>query len=76
MRHLVPFDEATKTIDPEVEISVMGTGGSLRAGSSSKTVRYERDDFEYVFLNAVWRTDSSFLSPLTRFRRSPLMACR
>lgn len=52
MRHLVPFDEATKTIDPEVEISVMGTGGSLRAGSSSKTVRYERDDFEYVFLNA------------------------
>lgn len=52
MRHLIPFDETTKTVDPEVEVNVFGTGGKVRAGSSSKTVRYDRDDFEYVFLDA------------------------
>lgn len=57
MRHLVPFDESTKTVDPEVEVSVFGTGGKLRAGSSSKTVRYDRDDFEYLLLDTCERKD-------------------
>lgn len=52
MRHLVPFDETTKTVDPEVEVNIFGSGGKVRAGSSSKTVRYDRDDFEYIFLDA------------------------
>ena len=52
MRYLVPFDESTKTVDPEIEVSVFGTGGKLRAGSNSKTVKYSRDDFEYLFVQA------------------------
>lgn len=52
MRHLVSYDELTKTIEPELEVSVFGTGGKLSVGSSAKTIRYERDDFEHVFLDA------------------------
>lgn len=52
LRHLVPFDESTKTFDPELEVSVFGSGGRLHAGSSAKTIRFSRDDFEYLFVKA------------------------
>lgn len=52
MRHLAPFDETTRTIDPEVDVSVLGTGGKLRVGAKSKTAHYHRDDFEFLFLKA------------------------
>lgn len=52
MRHLAPFDETTRTIDPEVDVSVLGTGGKLRVGTKSKTAHYHRDDFEFLFLKA------------------------
>lgn len=52
MRHLAPFDETTRTIDPEVDVSVLGTGGKLRMGARSKTAHYHRDDFEFLFLKA------------------------
>lgn len=52
MRHLVAYDELTRTVEPELEVNVLGTGGKLSVGSDSKTVRYDRDDFERVFLRA------------------------
>lgn len=72
MRHLIPFDEATKTVDPEVALNVLGTGGSLRAGSSSKTVRYERDDFEYVFLNACLKDGFKLLVTIDEIQKVSL----
>lgn len=72
MRHLVPFDEATKTVDPEVALNVLGTGGSLRAGSGSKTVRYERDDFEHVFLNACLKDGLKLLVTIDEIQKVSL----
>lgn len=50
MRGLIPHDEVTDTIEPEVAVNAFGTGGSLKVGGRAKTTHYNRDDFEYLFL--------------------------
>lgn len=72
MRRLAPYDEATKTIDPELEATVFGTGGKIKAGSSSKTVRYDRDDFEYVFLEACRRKNAKLFVTIDEIQKVSL----
>lgn len=72
MRHLFPFDESTKTVDPELEVNVLGTGGKVRGGSSSKTIHYDRDDFEYLFLKACTRDGFKLLVTIDEVQKVSL----
>ena len=72
MRHLVSFDESTKTVDPEVEVSVLGTGGKVRGGSFSRTVRYDSDDFPFLFLKAFEKGDLQLFLTIDEVQKVPL----
>lgn len=72
MRHLVPYSEATKTIDPAIEVSVLGTGGAIRGGSSSRTVRYDRDDFEYLFLKTCAKEGAKLFLTIDEIQKASL----
>ena len=72
MRHLSPFNESTKTIDPSLEVNVLCTGGRLHAGSSSETIRYDRNDFEYVFLNACQKKNAKLFVTIDEIQKVPL----
>lgn len=52
VRSLADSYEETMTIQPEASVSIFGTGGSISAGSISKTTRYTTADLQIVFRNA------------------------
>lgn len=52
VRQLVRFDESTKTLEPELEVSVWGTGGRVKGGSTSNTTHHEASDLEILFVEA------------------------
>ncbi len=51
-RGLVRHGSATKTMSPEIEINVFGSGGHISGPASSKTVVNSIDDVEVLFLEA------------------------
>ena len=51
LRHLVRHSEQTQTISPSASVSILGTGGSVSAGSVSKTIRFSTVDLQTVFLD-------------------------
>ncbi|WP_165173183.1 AAA family ATPase [Adlercreutzia sp. ZJ242] len=52
VRQLVRHDETTKTLEPELEVSLWGTGGRLKGGSVSSTTRYSASDLEILFIES------------------------
>lgn len=52
MRGLQTHDEESKGINPQLSISVLGTGGAVGGVSSSKVTHYDRADLQLVFLKA------------------------
>lgn len=47
IRAIVGYDETTTTVSPQASVSILGTGGSLSAGSISKTTRYPEFPLSY-----------------------------
>lgn len=72
LRHLAPFDETTSTLDPEVEVSVLGSGGKLKVGSRSASVHLSRDDFEYLFLQACNKPGYRLFVSIDEIQKVPL----
>lgn len=49
---LVDFDEATTTVSPQANVSILGIGGGLSAGSISKTKHLGRESLQTLLLEA------------------------
>ena len=61
VRRLAGASEATKTVDPSVSVSVFGTGAAASGVSSSKTMRYEREDLGLLVLDTCEREKHGLL---------------
>lgn len=72
MHYLAPFDETTRAFDPEVEVSVFGSGGKLKVGSQSKSMHLSRDDFEYLFLEMCKRPGCKLFVSIDEIQKVPL----
>lgn len=51
-RGLARHDSTTKSVSPEVEVTILGSGGRIGGVSSSKTTVNSVDDIEVLFLEA------------------------
>lgn len=49
---IIGHDETTTTVSPQASVSILGTGGSLSAGSVSKTIRYGRESLPALLVEA------------------------
>ena len=49
---LVPHDCETKTVDPQLSISILGTGGSMGDISTSRTTSFPRENLTSIFIDA------------------------
>ena len=50
VRSLAGFDESTRTVSPQANISVFGVGGGVSAGSMSKTKHIGREDLQALLI--------------------------
>ena len=53
--NLVRQDEETRTLSPQANVSVLGTGLGVSAGSVSKSTRFTTADLQLIFLDACVR---------------------
>lgn len=51
-RKLVRHQSVTREIAPELEVSILGSGGKLGGVSTSKATAYDKGDIELIFLEA------------------------
>ena len=51
-RSLVRHQAATREVAPELEVSILGSGGRVGGVSSSKTVAFDKKDIELILLEA------------------------
>ena len=51
-RRLACHDEETRTIDPQLSVSILGSGGSVGGVSTARTVRVERGDLDLLLIDA------------------------
>lgn len=57
IRGIVRHSETTRTIDPELEVNVLGTGEKLHMGATSHTTHYDTEDFEVLFVEECEKED-------------------
>ena len=61
VRSLVRHESVTRTVSPQASVSILGTGGSVSAGSVSKTTSYGIEDLQMLFLEACAREKHGIL---------------
>lgn len=72
IRAIVGYDETTTTVSPQASVSILGTGGSLSAGSISRTTRYGRESLPALFVEACGRTEKGVLVTLDEVQKVSL----
>ena len=72
LRRLVTYDELTKTISPQASLSILGSGGSVSAGSISKTMSYTPDDLQTAFLKACEEHPKGVFVSIDEVQKVPL----
>ncbi|MBR3159799.1 MAG: ATP-binding protein [Atopobiaceae bacterium] len=69
---LVGHSETTTTVSPQASISILGTGGSLSAGSVSTTTHYGRESLPALLVEACGRANKGMLVTLDEVQKVPL----
>ncbi len=69
---IVGHDESTTTVSPQASVSIFGTGGSLSAGSISKTTHYGRESLPTLLVEACKRAERGVLVTLDEVQKVPL----
>lgn len=69
---LVRHDEVTTTVNPQAGISVMGMGGSIGAGSISKTTRYGRENLQPALLDACSHAKRGIFVTIDEIQKVPV----
>lgn len=71
-RQIQEFDELSSTIDPRIEVNVLGTGGSVGGMSSTKTSHYNADDVDVLFRRACEKAKKGFFVSIDEIQKVPL----
>lgn len=76
-RQIQPYDETTSTVDPSVEIKVLGSGGAIKGKASAKTTYYSLEDFNTLFLDACKKSPKGIFVAIDEIQKTPIehIAC-
>ena len=66
------FDEMTKTVNPQVNVSILGTGGGISAGSVSKTEHVGRERLQELLLKACSDSENGILVTVDEIQKVPI----
>lgn len=69
---LAGFDEVTKTVSPQANVSILGIGGGVSAGSVSKTERIGREDLQSLLLSACSNSKNGILVTVDEVQKVPI----
>lgn len=71
-RQIQEFDEMSSTIDPKIEVKVLGSGGSAGGKSTTKTARYSSDDMDVLFRRACEKAKMGFFVSIDEVQKVSL----
>ena len=71
-RALVRADSTTKTIAPQMSVSVMGIGGGVGGISTSKTITYSADDLQVLLVEACTHEKHGLFVSIDEAQKVPL----
>lgn len=71
-RSLVRHDSTTRGVSPELEVSVLGSGGRIGGPSVSKTTTYGVDDIEVLFIEACEAAKKGVFVSVDEIQKIPL----
>lgn len=69
---LAGYDEVTKTVNPQANLNILGTGGGFSAGSVSKTEHIGRDNLQDLLLDACSDHKNSILITIDEIQKVPI----
>ena len=69
---LTDYDEVTKTVSPQANVSVLGIGGGISAGSVSKTEHIGREKLQTLFLDACSYYNKGILVTVDEIQKVPM----
>lgn len=69
---LAGYDEVTKTVNPQANVSVLGIGGGISAGSVSKTEHVGRDNLQPLLLEACSNYKKGILVTVDEIQKVPI----
>ncbi len=69
---LTGFDEMTRTVSPQANISVFGVGGGISAGSISKTRHIGREKLQSLLLEVSSKTKNGILVTVDEVQKVPV----
>ena len=72
IRELAGYDETTGVISPQANISILGTGGGISAGSVSKTKHPEKKDLQPLMLEACKKEKKGILVTIDEIQKVPI----
>lgn len=61
VRRLAGHDEETRTVDPRVSVSILGSGGSVGGVATSKTKRVDESDLDLLLIDACERSQNGVM---------------
>lgn len=71
-RQIQEFDELSSTVNPRIEVSILGSGGSLGELSTTKTTRYDADDVDVLFRRTCEGAKKGFFVSIDEIQKVPL----
>lgn len=72
LRTLMHHDEITTTINPQASVSIMGIGGSVGAGSVSKTTHFGRENLQPMLIDACNHAKRGILVTIDEIQKVPI----
>ena len=60
-RRLAGHDEETRTVDPQLSVSILGSHGSVGGMSTARTTRVERGDLDLLLIEACSKADEGVM---------------
>ena len=72
VRELADYDETTKTIHPQASVNIFGFGGSISAGSVSKTRHIGRESLQSLLLKTCSKSKNGILVTVDEVQKVPV----
>ncbi len=69
---LVGYDEVTKAVSPQANVSIMGIGGGISAGSVSKTDYLGKEKLQQILLEACLNHKKGMLVTIDEIQKLPM----
>ena len=69
---LTGYDEVTKTVNPQANVSVLGIGGGISAGSVSKTAHIGRENLQTLLIEACACYKKGILVTVDEIQKVPM----